>query len=309
MRFVALLVAVTAAPALAHVYIPPAPPEPPPAPAPKKPERTKLLVLDLKPNDVEPSTASTINGVVTSELASYPELDVVSRDDMQRLVQLQADKSTMGCSDDAGCLAEIADSLGAKLVVFGTIGKLGDAYVVNLNLFDADKAAGLGRVVVQAEDTKKLPKKLRPKVHELLGRFYSERGLTLPALPVEKEEPPPAVIVQQEPSSLPWIVAVGGGVTALVGISMAAVGVIPLVQYDDAKARVAAAERGFAKDASTLATAKTAQSDLADARNGWNSAGYLAVDGGASMAIIALPVAVWGLVWALSTPQPPSGAP
>src|SRR5439155_19588473 len=116
------------------VYVPPPPqekppPEPPPAP---KPSRTKLLVLDLKGNDVDAATTKTIQGVVTTELAGYAELDVISGEDVKQLVQLQAEKSTMGCSDDAGCLAEIADALGAKLVVFGAVGKLSDAFVLNL---------------------------------------------------------------------------------------------------------------------------------------------------------------------------------
>lgn len=41
----------------------------------------------------------------------------------------------MGCGDSS-CLAEIAGAMGAEFVVFGDVGKLGETFVINLNLFD-----------------------------------------------------------------------------------------------------------------------------------------------------------------------------
>ncbi len=308
MRLAALtLVAFASAAALADPPTPPATAAAPPA-TDKAAARYRLLVLDLKANDVDASIVTTLQGLVATGLSQYAALDVVSGDDLKQLVQLEADRSSMGCSEDASCLAEIADALGAQLVVFGNVGTLGDALVLNLNLFDSQKAVGLGRVIVQAEDVKRIPKKLRPKLHELIGRFYEEHGLVLPPLAPEKEEEQRAPVAQG-PGALPWVVAGGGGVATLVGLALVGVGLVPLFQYGDAKGRVAAAEAGFAKDPSTLAAAQTAQQDLADARQTWNAAGSIAVDAGAAVAAIGVPVAVWGVVWALSSPDAASSTP
>ncbi len=42
-----------------------------------------------------------------------------------------------GCTGDPSCLAPIARALGVDQLVAGTVGGLGDSYVVNLKLVDA----------------------------------------------------------------------------------------------------------------------------------------------------------------------------
>lgn len=269
-------------------------------------ERFRLLVLDFKGNDVETAVVKTLQGLVATGLAEYPELDVVSGDDLKNLVQLQAEKDSMGCSEDASCMAEIADALGAQLVVFGSAGRLGDDLVLNVNLFDTQRATGLGRIVVQGSDTTSLPRKLRPKLRDLVGKFYTQHHLTLPPY----VEPPPEVAEAPAPSPLPWIVAAGGAGAFLVGGTVLGLGLAPLLQYNDAKGRALAAEGRFATEPSALADAKAAQADLADARASWNGFGYLAVDVGAVLTGAGLVTGVAGLIWLLTDDETvPSGAP
>jgi hypothetical protein len=267
--------------------------------APADKPRFRLLVLELKGNDVDAATVKTLEGIVTAGLAEYPELDVVSGEDLKNLLQLEAERETMGCDADAACMAEIADALGAELVVFGNTGRLDGSLVVNLNLFDSRKAIGLGRIVVQSESTKRLPRRLRPKLRELVGKFYADRGLALPPfveLPPDPEENPPSV--------LPWVATASGALALLGGGAAAVVGVIPLLQYDDARGRVLAAERQFADDPSALDEAVAAQGQLSRAREAWNGFGYLAVDAGLAVAAVGLVAGIAGLAWALTEGEP-----
>lgn len=292
------------------VYIPPAPPAPPAPPPGEKPEekppevapapaRVRLLVLELKGNDVDSATVKTLEGIVTAGLSDYRELDVVSGDDLKNLLRLEAERTTVGCSEDASCMAEIADALGAQLVVFGTAGRLGGDLVLNLNLFDSVKATGLGRVVVQAEDTRRIPRKLRPRLRDLVGKFYADRGLTLP--PYVELPPDPEEVTA---SPLPWVVAVGGAVAFVTGGVLAAVGAVPLLQVDGAANRIREAQDRFAAEPGALDDAKAAQADLAQARGAWNSFGWLAVDAGAALAGVGLASGVVGWLWAMNTDAP-----
>lgn len=263
--------------------------------------RHRLLVLTLKGNDVDAATVDTLMGLVTAGLGEYPELDVISREDMKNLLQLEAEKSELGCSADASCMAEIADALGAELVVFGTAGRLDNSLVLNLNLFDSREATSLGRIVVQSESAKTMPRAFRPRLRDLVGKFYASRHLTLPPfveLPPDEVTPPPS-------SPLPWILVAAGGAALLGGTGAVVMGAAPKLQYDDAKARIDVAEATFARDRSALDDAKAAQDDLAASRAAWNSYGFLAVDIGAALAVGGLAALSTGVVLLALEPGAP----
>jgi hypothetical protein len=289
---------------------PTAPPPTDPAPAPppaekvveKKAEEAKrfrLLVMDLGGNDVDAATVSTIQGIVTARLAGYPELDVLSGEDVKRLVELEGERQSFGSCSEASCLAEIADAMGAQLVVFGNVGRLDASVVLNLNLFDSQQARGLGRIVVQVDGLAGLPRQLSPKLHDLLGRFYAERGLVLPPL---VEEPGPSV---EDADGTPWVLAGVGGALSVAGIVSVVVGVLPLLQYGEAEGRVRAAEKSFDDDrAAALTNAESAQADLRSARDAWNGFGYLAVDVGAAVAGVGLGLVATGIGLGLAQSAP-----
>lgn len=291
----------------ARVYKPPAPP---PAPPPAEPtpahvaepaarERVKLLVLDLKANDVDPNTVKTIQGIVTARLAEYPELEVISGEDMRNLVQLEAERQSMGsCSEEASCMAELADALGAELVVFGSVGALDSARVLNLNLFDSKSAMGLGRIVVQVETVNQMPRKLRPKLHDLLGKYYAKNNLTLPPLPPEEPEPVAAVASQPfDPGPWPWVAAGVGGVLMAAGAAGAVVGYLPLATFNQRRSDVLTLEGQFNDDGkvSRIETARKAQTEMLEARDAWNSWGVIAFDGGIAAAATGFVLVLGGV--------------
>jgi hypothetical protein len=128
----------------------------------------KVLVLDLHALNDESATASLINGVVASAVSDHKELQVTSADDVRQMLSLAAQKQAVGC-DDSSCLSEIAGAIGARYVVHGSLGKLGDSVVVNLALFDAQAATALGKKTIQAATVEQLPAEIRPAVDELVA--------------------------------------------------------------------------------------------------------------------------------------------
>lgn len=266
----------------------------PPPPA-FSPGRARILVLDLKARDVDASTAATVTSIVVAGLAEFRTLDVVSGEDVRRLADLEASRMSAGCSDDASCLSEIAGALGAQLVVFGAVGKLGSATVVSLDLFDSQKAQALGRVTTQTTQTDRLTTRVRRRLWELVWPYHEEHNLVMP--PPPPEEP--------GPSTLPWVVAGGGAALVAGGTTALVVGMLPALDYDAARARVDAAQARYLEDpAGAVAEGKQAQAAAAEARAAFNQWGWLTADVGVLLAVAGVAAAAAGLAWGVLAAEP-----
>lgn len=118
-------------------------------PAPPAPPRS-VLVLDLVGSDVPASVPRLLSSLLAGEVARSG-LKTLSQDEMRRVVALESEKAAMGC-DTSSCLAEMASAMGVDYVVFGDVGKLGNAYIVTLRLFDSKRGDAVSRDTLQAAD-------------------------------------------------------------------------------------------------------------------------------------------------------------
>jgi hypothetical protein len=111
-----------------------------------------VLVMEMKSSSVDADTLRTITSTLAVSVSKRPGLSVLTGEDVKKLAEVEADKQMLGCDPSAtSCLAEIAGAMGADLVLYGDIGKLGELYVVNLNLFEAGAAKAVGRQSVQSK--------------------------------------------------------------------------------------------------------------------------------------------------------------
>jgi hypothetical protein len=113
--------------------------------------RPTLLVLDLEPLELERSQARIITQLVVDAYTKSERFAVITQQDIQQVIEVEAEKQVIGCGDNS-CLAEIAGALDARFITYGTVGKLGDETVVQLNLFDAVKSEAVERHTVKTED-------------------------------------------------------------------------------------------------------------------------------------------------------------
>lgn len=152
----------TAAPAAAG--------EAPALPAAKE-GKTSVLLMDLAPTNVGEDEARIITDILSTALSSQTHLDVLTSSDLRQAVGLEQERQMMGCDDDGSCMAEVAGALGADLVVFGSVGRLGAVTVVNLNVFDSARTRSAGRRTIEVRSLEDLPVRLREVVSELTGTF------------------------------------------------------------------------------------------------------------------------------------------
>jgi TolB-like protein len=108
-------------------------------------ERQKLAVLDLEAKGVDKATAQTVTEIVTVALKRLGVFDVISRQDIQQMLNFEESKQLVGCSSSSNCIAEIGGALGVAKVITGSVGKLGNSYVLNLSLLDTKSAKVIER--------------------------------------------------------------------------------------------------------------------------------------------------------------------
>lgn len=150
----------------------------------------QLLVLEPTVVKVGVDDARLLQRVLVQELARAEGLDVIGSADLQRLADLSAQQSTAGC-DDGGdaCLAEIADAMGAGLVVFSEVGRLGGRVIWQLGLWDQSAGRIVARASIEDSDVAALGSHVDDAVVALVaplaerGVRYTPRGAS-PLVPV-----------------------------------------------------------------------------------------------------------------------------
>jgi hypothetical protein len=105
-----------------------------------------LAVLDLDSAGVTADVSKNLTQILGVELKRLAGTTVISRDDIQALLQMQEQKLQLGC-DDMSCLAEVGGALGVEKLVVGSVGKLAGSYIVSLRLITVAGARVDNRVV------------------------------------------------------------------------------------------------------------------------------------------------------------------
>ena len=155
-------------------------------------ELPRILVLDLSHSDtIDAGSVTILDELLAVEMSRLPGYDVLSGADVRRLVELEAEKQSVGCADDASCLAEIAGAMGARFVVSGSIGKLGTRYVLTMTLFDSHTARSVNRVDLRATSIDEIADGLASKVKELMS------ALAAPVAEPVVEKPQPVKVEHQ----------------------------------------------------------------------------------------------------------------
>lgn len=268
------------------------------APAPKA--RTKLLVLDLQSSDLEPSQRETLTGALAARAARFPSLDVISSMDLRQLADLRADQAASGCDDaSASCMAELANALGAELVLASRAGKLDAVTVVTLQLFNVHDTAAEGRASVQGWSLVEVSDKLGLAVDELLERATGEK-------PVEARAPSYAAAPRPEASSALGVgLLVGGGVAAGVGLVAGVAGAVPALLYEGKRQELIKLTAAFDGSPEQLGAAAKLQREANQQRDAYNNLGRFGVITGA----LLVPLGAAALGAAFFLPAPTEGSP
>jgi TolB-like protein len=106
-----------------------------------------VAVLDLRARDLPKEVADSLVDAVAEEAARVPGHKVLSRKDMEAMINEEARKQMLGC-DETSCLAELAGALNATLLVSGEVARLGGDVVLTLQLINHRYATVVNRVTL-----------------------------------------------------------------------------------------------------------------------------------------------------------------
>ncbi len=219
---------------LASAPTEPAAPKPAPAEAPR-PRAITLAAPGFSTVNVTPEMATFLNDHFAQQL-TLQGLRVITSNEVQALVGLERQKQLLGCTEqDASCMAEVANALGADGLVTASVGKFGDSYQVNTKIIGADGkplTVSASRVTGDTAVLDELTRVARAASSELksrLGRTGGSQDAPLAVSSTAGTRRPPGKAVSA--TNIPtghFIAGVGamvlGGLGALSGLGLVASG-------------------------------------------------------------------------------------
>ncbi len=114
--------------------------------APQDKATPRIAVLDMRANGVAKEEAQTLTGVLLSGLAKGGGINLISKDDLKSIFTLEQAKLIAGCpADDPRCVAEHGHALGDAILVWGSVGKVGDKVVITVAAVDIKQSTTIGR--------------------------------------------------------------------------------------------------------------------------------------------------------------------
>jgi TolB-like protein len=138
-------------------------------------QHLKLAVMPLAARGVQTATADAMTQILASELNQIAGLSVISRDDIQAMVEKVAVEGELGCTSNLECIVEIGAALGLSKLVTGTVGKVADTHVISLQLIDTRKAEVENRVLESFDgDVSELRNAIKLSAYQLVGVDYSQ---------------------------------------------------------------------------------------------------------------------------------------
>ncbi len=88
---------------------------------------------------VDAKTATALSDSVAAALRRVPGISVITPADLATLLSHEQHRQLLGCTSDA-CMAEVGGALGVDEIVTGSVGRLGQSWLIHLRRLDVRKA-------------------------------------------------------------------------------------------------------------------------------------------------------------------------
>jgi len=144
-------------------------------------ERIRIAVLDpTAKGEVPDELPAAISSLAATKLVDLRVFDVITQDDVRQMIDHESNKQALGCEAEASCLAEIGGALGVPWLLGGSIVKLGDAWILTLNLIEIEKAKPIARETISVDSISQLTAALPAALDKLTAvLLYQQAGRLL----------------------------------------------------------------------------------------------------------------------------------
>jgi formylglycine-generating enzyme required for sulfatase activity/TolB-like protein len=111
----------------------------------KSDKQKTVLVFDLVPeNGVSQSTANLLTEVVIDNASKEKKYKVIGQKDISKMMSWEQNKQMAGCSESS-CMVQVAGAMGADYYIEGSVGVVGDRYIITIKFIDTASVAVIDR--------------------------------------------------------------------------------------------------------------------------------------------------------------------
>ncbi len=113
----------------------------------------RLAVLDFTlAGSAHPDLARVLADAAASGAAAAPDLQVLSQGDISAMLGLEKTRQMLGCTDDQGCMAELAGALDSDRLLSGSLTILERTSLLTVKMLDVKRSRTLARVTATLLD-------------------------------------------------------------------------------------------------------------------------------------------------------------
>ncbi|MCX7944357.1 MAG: PEGA domain-containing protein [Deltaproteobacteria bacterium] len=141
--------------------------------------------------------ANMLTEILIDEITKLNRFKVIGQKDLDSMFFWEQNKQLKNCTDSS-CLAQIAGAMGAEYYVEGSVGQIGDRYIIAIKLINAYKVEVVNRLIskVYKSDNALLdempkivkelfdPKRLKKEFEDVKGEVFFTSGLDIVSEPV-----------------------------------------------------------------------------------------------------------------------------
>jgi TolB-like protein len=154
-------------------------------PAAKPKAKPTLIVFNIAPErGVDKGLSNLLTELVSVAASKKGRFTVMGQKELDKMLSWEQQKQLQGCSDTQ-CLVQIAGAMGAAFYLEGSVGNIGDMYVLTLKLIDAFEVKVVKR---GAERVKKDEKELMGAVDRLVNEVLGEGQAVEPVAQAEEKK-------------------------------------------------------------------------------------------------------------------------
>ncbi|HJL44152.1 MAG TPA: PEGA domain-containing protein [Myxococcales bacterium LLY-WYZ-16_1] len=136
----------------------------------------RLFMMPIEASaETEQDMAEALQVQVAEVVQQFPQFVLVTKQDVVDMVRAQRTATALNCEDDEECLARIEERTDADLLLTGSLGAVGESYLVTFSLLNPKTSEVIRRVGASVADMGELGTRLPEILSEVLGTEAQSR--------------------------------------------------------------------------------------------------------------------------------------
>jgi len=160
-------------------------------------ELPSLIVFNIGAEEgVSKGKANMMTEILIDEISKLNQFKVIGQKDLDSMFSWESNKQLKNCTESS-CLSQIAGAMGAEYYVEGSVGQMGDRYIIAIKLMNAHKVEIINRLIKKVyksdnalvDEIPKIvhelfdPKKLKMELEDVKGEVSFTSGLDIVSEP------------------------------------------------------------------------------------------------------------------------------